>query len=1060
MNKKTMLATLVMLSLLQGTAFGANDEIRDEAWNIISFDEERDKVDIDYDLNSSGGDTALLLGNGTTLTVNDTLDVTMNVNTPTTNYGAQGVSFNGSGAINVTNATTVTINDTAVDNAYSKAGVWLDHSGPGMPTFTMGSGKSVITVTTNDIGYGLAVLEGNVKGGELEINVDTTSGTGAATGIYSRYNSPNASSDPVASIDFSGKITMDIKAGDGIAYGVDAGLKDKFIFKAADGFDIKVNTKSEYNYAYGLCLDGNGNDNAENFEIGNGKLTVTGAGDVNAIYIDGDFADNSENKIGNIELDVNAGWLAYGVKTNADGKLVIDGLSGKVTSTNSDAYGVNVHENTTDKNMDGLKIGDSNLTVTAKNESAGIDVKGTFNDGSKVELGKLDLTVTSDKKSAKGLNISANGKYEVTLDSLKANVTGKTDTSGLYFANSDATMTVTNGLDLTVTGTGTKTASALDNNNGTLNVYGDVKLDATAAVNAAYGVSGSNTSQTVFYGDVVSDVEGAENSAAVYANSTEMHKSGITFNGGLKANLNSKNVYSIIANSADVIVNKSNKDVQLNGNIKAGEVGAYGNKGNVSVAFNTANSYFKGATEFGKESGDGNSINLNFDNGSKWLVTDRSHVTDLNLSNGAVVDMTADEGAYSILTVREDLTGSGTFKMDIDASTNTNNSDVLHITNHSGTHYIDLNIKDGDTSGAVGTVLASVENEIGSFVANDKENALFWESYELTKETENVTDGYTADWILSAVTKDEEKGTTSVDTILGANALNYHTWRAENDQLMRRMGELRNNGADEEGAWFRVHGSKINRDDSMSFENKYTTYELGYDQITKQKDDMTRYTGAALSYTDGSSGYESGNGENHSKAIAFYNTDIYNSGHYLDLLFKYANMDNDFNVYDTNNNKISGEYKNTGISVSAEYGRKNELKHGWYVEPQAQLTLGYFGGDEYETSNGISVDQSGIASVLGRVGFNIGKQIGDSGVIYAKANLLHEFAGDYDIDMYDSAGNHRAESASFNDTWFEYGIGAALKTGKNNHLYFDLAKTAGGDFEKEWTWNAGMRWTF
>ena len=176
--------------------------------------------------------------------------------------------------------------------------------------------------------------------------------------------------------------------------------------------------------------------------------------------------------------------------------------------------------------------------------------------------------------------------------------------------------------------------------------------------------------------------------------------------------------------------------------------------------------------------------------------------------------------------------------------------------------------------------------------------------------------------------------------------------------------------------------------------------------------------------------------------------------------FKYANMDNDFNVYDTNNNKISGEYKNTGISVSAEYGRKNDLKNGWYVEPQAQLTLGYFGGDEYETSNGISVDQSGIASVLGRVGFNVGKQIGDSGVIYAKANLLHEFAGDYDIDMYDSAGNHRAESASFNDTWFEYGVGAALKTGKNNHLYFDLAKTAGGDFEKEWTWNAGMRWTF
>ncbi len=64
---------------------------------------------------------------------------------------------------------------------------------------------------------------------------------------------------------------------------------------------------------------------------------------------------------------------------------------------------------------------------------------------------------------------------------------------------------------------------------------------------------------------------------------------------------------------------------------------------------------------------------------------------------------------------------------------------------------------------------------------------------------------------------------------------------------------------------------------------------------------------------------------------------------------------------------------------------KNNLSSGWYIEPQAQLTVGYFGGDEYETSNDIQVDQSGIASVLGRIGFNIGKEIGDSGIIYAKS---------------------------------------------------------------------------
>ena len=51
-------------------------------------------------------------------------------------------------------------------------------------------------------------------------------------------------------------------------------------------------------------------------------------------------------------------------------------------------------------------------------------------------------------------------------------------------------------------------------------------------------------------------------------------------------------------------------------------------------------------------------------------------------------------------------------------------------------------------------------------------------------------------------------------------------------------------------------------------------------------------------------------------------------------------MDNDFTVYDTNRNKITGDFNNTGVSLSAEYGRKNDLQNSWYIEPQAQFTLG------------------------------------------------------------------------------------------------------------------------
>ena len=355
--------------------------------------------------------------------------------------------------------------------------------------------------------------------------------------------------------------------------------------------------------------------------------------------------------------------------------------------------------------------------------------------------------------------------------------------------------------------------------------------------------------------------------------------------------------------------------------------------------------------------------------------------------------------------------------------------------------------------------MATVKNNNGTFLAKDGEGTLYWKRYELdSKATADISGNYTIDWYLKKV-ENTDNPTTSVDTVLASSSLNYHTWRTENDKLLQRMGELRHNGEDAKGAWFRMQGSKIERNGKFGFENKYTAYELGYDELTKDTAELKRYQGAALSYTDGNSSYSSGSGDNSNKAISFYNTEIGNKGHYLDLVFKISTMDNDFSVYDTNSQKITGDFNNTGLSLSAEYGRKNALQNGWYIEPQAQFTLGYLGGDNYTASNGVQVSQSGIKSAVGRIGFNIGKDVGSKGIIYAKANLLHEFGGGYDVTMHDGKGALTVND-SFDDTWFEYGIGAAFKTGSNNHIYFDVERSAGSDFTKNWQWNAGARWTF
>lgn len=532
--------------------------------------------------------------------------------------------------------------------------------------------------------------------------------------------------------------------------------------------------------------------------------------------------------------------------------------------------------------------------------------------------------------------------------------------------------------------------------------------------------------------------------------------------------------YSCTKNGQININNFSNGTVQIEGNVYTANIlnnGVEYRDNNIDIIMQDEKSYLKGSVidyyyNVNNEKDRREGTHLSLINGSKWDMAGSSYITDLNLGENSVVNLNYSSDVipknnYRVLRVYNNLIGNGgTFNMDIDASKNVQNSDRIYISGtHEGTHYITLNNIGASIDGAKGTILVSVADEQGDFKANDSEGTLYWNTYKLSKKTDGVTNGYTVDWVLDEVEKKPDLLTTSVNTILSANALNYHTWRTENDKLLQRMGELRHNGEEAKGAWFRVKGSKIGRGGKFGFDNKYTAYELGYDEVAKRTVDKTRYQGAAIRYTDGSSSYSRGSGGNSSKAISFYNTEIGSKGHYLDLVLKISNMDNDFTVYDTNSNKITGDFNNTGVALSAEYGRKNALKNGWYIEPQAQFTLGYLGGDCYTASNGIEVNQSGIKSAVGRVGFNIGKAIGSKGIIYAKANLLHEFGGSYNVTMTDSSGRVNV-SDSFNDTWFEYGIGAAFASGKNSHVYFDIERSSGSDFTKDWLWNIGARWSF
>lgn len=445
--------------------------------------------------------------------------------------------------------------------------------------------------------------------------------------------------------------------------------------------------------------------------------------------------------------------------------------------------------------------------------------------------------------------------------------------------------------------------------------------------------------------------------------------------------------------------------------------------------------------------------------------------------------------------IHEDIYGSG----------NTGN-DTIHIDNsYTGhTHFWLVN-REGTDKGVVGTVLASAlkkdavstesasgakalmmmaakpmaapaSNPIADFQADHFKafgmNSLYFKTYGLgVKDSEGDTADYTKDLYITGVTNHttNEHGqyTPTVSTALSGSSLMYYTWRTENDKMLQRVGDLRENEGEETGIWARIRGSCIGKSHSeRGFKNQYKVYEIGYDAKTEDNDRMKSFTGIAFSYLDGKGYYTDGRGTNQAASAAIYHTDIHKTGHYLDLVFRIRHMNERLHTHTTVDTDIgpitedhAASMDTTGLSFSAEYGRKKFVGNGWYVEPQTQWTLGYLGPNQYEMDNGTRVEQPGITSFVGRVGFNLGRQVNPNSIVYLKANVYHEFGGHSPIHLY--AGDESLSfTDTFDDTWFEYGVGFAMKLGSRFSLYGDFEKSAGSHFYKDWQWNAGIRYSF
>ena len=555
--------------------------------------------------------------------------------------------------------------------------------------------------------------------------------------------------------------------------------------------------------------------------------------------------------------------------------------------------------------------------------------------------------------------------------------------------------------------------------NGQLTVKGDLNLNAAENAIEARGFSTTNinadgTHKTVINGDIdfgTPNVQGGDG-----------HNSGNKIN-------------------ATVNINFAGEGSQWTGR-------AYQEFGETtSVELSDAPTYYGNAT----------GLTLNFSDGARWNVTGDSFANHVVAENGAAVNVTEGVNKVNIDTIK--LTDSTVNLQGSNQNVKVNKYDGNGtVTTSSLQNKLTIGNKaEGaklkvEGSGEIGDKILAGKATLEDLAGTVKMK----EGDKTASDVVETQDGIIAGKMSAKVGDDGKIVASTIKTAVQQHNqavssmanLSLMTWRQENNDMNKRLGEVRASEGSQ-GIWARMARGQ-SKYGPQGIKNQYNYYQLGYD--SKISDDWI--LGGAFTYTDGDSSYTNGSGTNKHTGFAVYGSNLRDDGSFIDLIAKYAHMKNDFDV---NGGVGSGDYSTNGLSFSAEYGKRFH-QEGYWIEPQAELTYGRVSSADFTTKNGASVHQDSMDSLVGRLGFSLGKDI-KQGNVYVRASYLYDFQGDTSVTM-SKGGAATTFKTDLGGGWWEFGVGTNLDLGHDTHFYLDVETTAGGDVDTPWQWNAGVRYSF
>ena len=1020
----------------------------------------------------------------------------LKLSTDTTGFRAQGVYATG-GKITIDADTTITTSaQTESNGIYSGSGGTVTMNG-NLDIQKDSKAANYIALNSDDNGIiNVNVKDGKAGAGIVKIDGDVYTKSAETYDYWEDETTSTSSTVNLAlqgkDSSWNGRSLYEVTSGDdSTSYGtfnlwladgatwtnekngkeVPSGFTGSHVTNFTGGADAAHAGNIFQNDANNITIDNySGNTNIFYAHTGNGEAAENyAAGDtvirhaekdsvVSLITDNSGIAMDNEYSVTNV-LNTLAGKLTYSKFVNGEKNLagyvkIADGLTASSAAMQTGNIAFNADTGKGSLENGSMKPGftypeTQKPEAAEKNQGITGDAKTDYQykkDGILKEDGTYVFTQDPTKIEVEsGAAVEATDK-DINIDTTKAKLELKGET-GIK----------ANGADVTVHGnTGISGATGIDAANGNVTLNGNTTINANDGKGNAIkaGEGGSVT---------ISGQNGSLNGA-------------VNING------------AIVAEGADskVSIDSSKATGIIEGNVTAS------NGGNVEITLDDANSQITGSYNVDDDS----SIVMNIKNGAVWNLTDDyDEVAGMSLLRMAKAPAAA---AANGLTVNGGAKKAQTGYMDM-----TKRTKDLKIASYSGWETIiyghenagdkDEDYKSGDTiinkaAKDSGVILSTDNSGINMDDKAAVEATLKALAHKVTYTDHEangsnltgmvqIADGLTASSAskyLGDMSWDENGKGQYVDNsiewkeiyngnyetlvmkgVRSAATTSMHSWR-DNMQDTYTGADLK----DEDGIFAKALGGKTSSDvKGVKDSNTYRGVQVGLDKALANG----WHAGVAFDYRDGDSNYLlGGKGDNQLYSFGVYGVKNFEDQSYLRVAAKAGRVENEYDVYnEIRSLKLHGDYKANAYGLTMEYGKTFGTEASYFT-PKAQLTWSQVGAKDYTAhtpNDSMRIGQDAYSSLVARFGVEAGAK-SEKGRVYVGLYGAHEFNGDISASYFAKDGGTKHTSFDGSDTWMEMSIGGSYDLSDNCHIYADFAKDFGGDFERKWKMNVGLRFEF